>query len=256
MLARADELEGGETLIYIENTSAVAQQVQQLKLASLGRLTASIAHEVRNPLGAISHAGEILAETYDVDPNIAKLTDIIQRHSAKVNGIIETILDMSRRKTVEPSVVVLAPWLEKFIVEFCEIKHIQAEKIELVVRAPLAKAYMDTEQLHQVMWNLMENAWHYCDEESDSQPIQVTLASADHELSIDVSDNGEGVSEKIQEHLFEPFHSKRAGGTGLGLYLARVFCQANGARLNYLHNENGRCCFRISIPLDWQESVQ
>ena len=256
VLARASELDGGESLIYIDNTSAMAQQVQQLKLASLGRLTASIAHEVRNPLGAISHAGELLAEGYGEDANITKLTDIIQRHSAKVNGIIETILDMSRRNTVEPTVVVLAPWLDKFIGEFCDIKHIPRTTVELIARAPLAKVYVDVVQLHQVMWNLMENAWHYSDDNIDSQPVQVTLASNDNEISIDVSDNGAGITENVQKHLFEPFHSKRTGGTGLGLYLARVFCQANGARLNYLPDENERCCFRISIPIDWQESVQ
>ncbi|MBL4638771.1 MAG: sensor histidine kinase [Proteobacteria bacterium] len=256
VLVRASELDGGEILIYIDNTSAMAQQVQQLKLASLGRLTASIAHEVRNPLGAISHAGELLAEAYCEDKNITKLTDIIQRHSAKVNGIIETILDMSRRNTVEPTVVVLAPWLEKFINEFCEIKHIPIGAVELIATAPLAKAYMDAEQLHQVMCNLMENAWHYSDKNAATQKIQVTLSSKGNEISIDISDNGAGITEEVQQHLFEPFHSQRTGGTGLGLYLARVLCQANGARLNYLPDEKERCCFRINVPLDWQESVQ
>ena len=256
VLARASELEDGDILIYVDDTSAVAQQVQQLKLASLGRLTASIAHEIRNPLGAISHAGELLAETYNADPNIAKLTDIIQRHSAKVNGIIENILHVSRRKTVEPTVVVLAPWLERFILEFCEIKHIKTTAVELTVIAPLAKVMMDVEQLHQVMWNLMENAWHYSDSHADSIPIQVKLAIYDNEIFIDVSDNGSGVSKKVQKHLFEPFHSQRTGGTGLGLYLARVLCQANGAKLNYLADKTERCCFRINFPMDWQESVQ
>jgi len=256
VLARASELDDGEILIYIDDTSAVAQQVQQLKLASLGRLTASIAHEVRNPLGAISHAGEILAESYTTDPKITKLTDIIQRHSTRVNAIIENILHMSRRKTVEPSVVVLAPWLEQFIQEFCELKDIDETVVKFIVKAPLAKVTMDEEQLHQVMWNLMENAWHYSDAKTDSVAVQVELAIQGSEITIDVSDNGAGVSEKVQKHLFEPFHSQRTGGTGLGLYLARVLCQANGARLNYLADEKERCYFRINFSLEWQESVQ
>lgn len=256
VLARASELDGGEILIYVDDTSAVAQQVQQLKLASLGRLTASIAHEVRNPLGAISHAGELLAEGYGKDGNILKLTDIIQRHSAKVNGIIETILNMSRRNTVEPTVVVLAPWLEKFIMEFCEVKHIPTTAVELIITSPLAKTYIDVEQLYQVMWNLMDNAWHYSEQNKSSTPVQIQLSINENEITIDVSDNGEGVSDKVQKHLFEPFHSQRKGGTGLGLYLARVLCQANGARLNYLPDERQRCCFRINFPLERQESVQ
>jgi len=256
VLARATELDNGEVLIYLDNTSATAQQVQQLKLASLGRLTASIAHEVRNPLGAISHAGEILAETYPSDPAISKLTDIILRHSGKVNGIIETILQMSRRKTVEPTVVVLAPWLAKFINEFCEIKNIPVGKVEFHVTAALAKAYIDAEQLHQVISNLMENAWHFSLKDGSSLAVQVTLATEGSEIHLEVSDNGEGLSKHVQQHLFEPFYSQRAGGTGLGLYLARVLCQANGARLNYMADRTDRCCFRISLPLEWQESVQ
>lgn len=255
VLAQVTQLDSGEILIYIENTSAIAQQAQQLKLASLGRLTASIAHEVRNPLGAISHAGELLAESNNGSSQIAKLTDIIQRHSARVNGIIETILQMSRRKTVEPSVIVLATWLENLILEFCEINHLAPEKIQLSIQSPLAKVWMDQEQLHQIVSNLLENAWHYADQTQSSAPVEVTLDTIDNEAIIEVRDNGPGISAKVREHLFEPFYSERQGGTGLGLYLARELCQANGARLNYLAEEQ-QCCFRINLPLQRQEIIQ
>jgi len=255
VLARFSALEGGETLIYLDNTSELAQQAQQLKLASLGRLTASIAHEIRNPLGAISHAGELLAENHNNDKTSTKLTDIIQRHSARVNGIIETILHMSRRKTVEPTIVILAPWLENFINEFCDIKHIKKSDLSLQVHASLAKVSIDAEQLHQVFWNLLENAWEYSSSETSAQRVEVRLFSQDNDVMIDVCDNGEGVSEKMQENLFEPFNSDRQGGTGLGLYLARELCQANGARLNYLPND-AEHCFRVSFPMERQEILQ
>lgn len=256
VLASATILDSGEILVYIENTSATAQQAQQLKLASLGRLTASIAHEIRNPLGAISHAGEILAETYDNDQTIKKLTNIIQRHSERVNGIIETILQMSRRKTVQLKMVVLAPWLSKFVTEFREIKHIDDSALVFVDLAPLAKTQVDAEQLQQVLWNLLENAWHYSDKNKPAPQVKIELTTNEHEVNIDISDNGDGVSEKALVGLFEPFHSQRQGGTGLGLYLARELCQANGARLNYLAGDHKRCCFRISFPLEEQEKVQ
>lgn len=251
----ASKLDSGETLIYIENTSAMAQQAQQLKLASLGRLTASIAHEIRNPLGAISHAGELLAEKQASDPAMTKLTDIIQRHSQRVNSIIETILQMSRRKTVEPTALVLATWLEKFIAEFSEIKRVTAGDINLKVESPLVKVAMDPEQLHQVMWNLMENAWQYASEQEPGPKINVLLARSEKEIYIDVSDNGLGVTEAAREHLFEPFYSKRPGGTGLGLYLARELCQANGARLSFIADKLQSSRFRISFPGEWQEYI-
>tara|TARA_R110002049_G_scaffold101208_1_gene245738 strand:- start:156 stop:1754 length:1599 start_codon:yes stop_codon:yes gene_type:complete len=253
--ARATALKNGEVLIYIDNTSALAQQAQQLKLASLGRLTASIAHEIRNPLGAISHASELLAEVNNSETS-TKLTDIIQRHSARVNGIIETILGMSRRKLVEPTRFELTPWLERFRIEFCEIKHSQPNDFKLIISSPLASVNMDAEQLHQVMWNLVENAWFYSVPNSlNESRVKVHLYNQDNEVIIDVTDNGKGVSDKMQQHLFEPFHSDRNGGTGLGLYLARELCQANGARLMYLPNEHERC-FRISFPFESQETLQ
>jgi len=254
VLARITALNTGETLIYLDNTSELAQQAQQLKLASLGRLTASIAHEIRNPLGAISHASELLAETHS-DETSTKLTDIIKRHSARVNGIIETILEMSRRKKVEPTVVILALWLEKFINEFCEIKHVPKGALGLRVSASLAKVSMDPEQLHQVMWNLLENAWQYSAPQSNSPRVEVKLFSQDNEVIIDVIDNGAGVSDEMHENLFEPFNSDRQGGTGLGLYLARELCQANGAHLSYISDSSGHS-FRVSFPVEKQEVLQ
>lgn len=252
--ARATVLNNGETLLYLDNVSALSQQAQQMKLASLGRLTASIAHEVRNPLGAISHASELLAEVHHTDEASTKLTTIIQRHSARVNSIIETILEMSRRKTVEPTRVELELWLTKFQTEFCEIKHIDPADFNLLTPSSVTYVNMDAGQLHQVMWNLLENAWHYSQARPQTEKrVQVHLYTRTNEVIIDVTDNGQGVSEKIQQHLFEPFHSDRLGGTGLGLYLARELCQANGARLNYLPDER---CFRISFPLQSQEILQ
>jgi len=252
VLARFTALERGETLVYIESATALSQQAQQMKLASLGRLTASIAHEIRNPLSAISHAGELLAETHENDPATTKLTDIIQRHSARMNGIIETILSMSRRKKVDPKVVILALWLESFIAEFCDINRIKRKDMELAVSSPLARVSIDEEQLQQIMSNLVNNAWHYSSEQPDVTRVKITLYTENNDAMIDVKDNGVGISKEIQQYLFEPFHSERQGGTGLGLYLAREMCQANGGRLNYIAGEGG-ACFRLSFPIEKQE---
>jgi two-component system sensor histidine kinase PilS (NtrC family) len=251
-------LDSGETVLYIENTSAVSQQAQQLKLASLGQLTASIAHEVRNPLGAISHAGELLAEVNNGNAETKKLTDIIQRHSARVNNIIQTILEMSRRKTVEPSVIVLAAWLEHLIVEVTEYKHLMKGDIALTINAPLAKVYLDAEQLRQVLWNILDNAWHYSQSPGSdlAKRVEVILSIEDNEALLDIVDNGPGVSDNMLTTLFEPFQSERQGGTGLGLYLARELCQANGVRLNYVFDKVGQSCFRLHLPMKKQENLK
>ena len=249
-------LDSGEAVLYIENSAAISQQAQQLKLASLGQLTASIAHEVRNPLGAISHAGELLAEVNKDEPETRKLTDIIQRHSKRVNTIIETILQMSRRKTVEPTVIVLAPWLTQLVSEFVNHKQIELENVKLDIKSPLAKVYLDAEQLRQVLWNLLDNAWHYSQQKNNGPRIQLTLAVEDELVLVDVIDNGPGVSESMLPVLFEPFQSERQGGTGLGLYLAQELCQANGVRLNYVSKQVGKSCFRLHIPIRKQENLK
>jgi len=254
VLARFTALESGETLIYIDSAAVLSQQAQQMKLASLGRLTASIAHEIRNPLGAISHAGELLAESHENDEVTIKLTDIIQRHSARMNGIIETILSMSRRKKVEPKVIILALWLESFIGEFCEMSRVEEGEIELQVSSSLARVFIDEEQLHQIMTNLVNNAWHYSEKKTTSVRVKLTLFVKNNDVIIDVKDNGQGISEQIQQYLFEPFHSDRQGGTGLGLYLAREFCQVNRGQLNYIA-EQGGACFRVSFPIQKQETL-
>jgi len=249
-------LDSGETVLYIENTSAVSQQAQQLKLASLGQLTASIAHEVRNPLGAISHAGELLAEASNDNVETRKLTDIIQRHSERVNTIIQTILEMSRRKTVEPNVLVLASWLNHLITEFSEYRQLAKGDIALTLKAPLAKAYIDAEQFRQILWNILDNAWHYSTPKGAGKRVEVTLSLEDKVALVDIVDNGPGVSASMLPTLFEPFQSERQGGTGLGLYLARELCQANGIRLNYVFNKMGQSCFRMHIPTRKQENLK
>lgn len=253
LVARATQLDSGEVLIFIENTTAMAQQAQQLKLASLGRLTASIAHEIRNPLSVISHAGELLAESLEHDKSVSKLTGIIQRHSARMNSIIDTILQMSRRNHVEPTMLLLTTWLEKLVEEYCEMQHISPRQIKVHSTALLARIDTDEEQLHQVIWNLLNNAWHFANKHVD-YPVQIRLTRQAEEVHIDVIDSGPGVGPQARQHLFEPFYSERNEGTGLGLYLARELCQANGARLNYLPEFGS--CFRISYPLRKQELIQ
>jgi len=125
-----------------------------------------------------------------------------------------------------------------------------------LITVPLAKVYIDPAQLHQVAWNLVENAWQYSDPVKTLPRVEIKLSMQDTDVVIDIADNGPGVSDTALPQLFEPFNSERKGGTGLGLYLARELCQANGAQLNYLPDKQGRCCFRISLPMERQESLK
>jgi two-component system sensor histidine kinase PilS (NtrC family) len=229
-------LEEGDTLIFLTDTTELTQQAQQMKLASLGHMAASIAHEIRNPLGAINHAAELLSEA-DVAEKEQKLLTIIQRQSQRVNGIIDAVLQLGRRNILNKSTFILAPWLEQFIEEFKQNERIPKNAIYLRLASVLTQVRVDQEQLRQIMVNLCSNAWHYSDAScvTEEMPqVWVRMQAINQEIMIDVLDNGPGVSESALPQLFEPFQSERTGGIGLGLFLAREMAMANGIRLDYI----------------------
>ncbi len=240
VLPKMIALEGGDTLVFLTDTTELTQQAQQMKLASLGHMAASIAHEVRNPLGAINHAAELLSEA-DVAEKDQKLLTIIQRQSQRVNGIIDAVLQLGRRKILNKSTFVLAPWLEQFLEEFKHNEGIPKDTVYLKLASVLTQVRVDQEQLRQIMVNLCTNAWHYSDAHSVTEEmpqVWVRMQAINNEIMIDVLDNGPGVSETALPQLFEPFQSERTGGIGLGLFLAREMALANGIRLEYITTED------------------
>lgn len=227
-----------DVLIFIEDTRKLAQQAQQLKLASLGRLTASIAHEVRNPLGAISHATQLLAESENLDPSDIKMTDIIQRHSKRVNQIIENTLQLSRRSEPTIDTIIIVPWLEKVIsdIEIQNHENSITKNIFIVSKGEELCARFDSNQMEQVIINLVENALYHGNKQTKDASVIIAVGTTQdqNQVFIDVMDLGNGISKEGLDHLFEPFFTTESQGTGLGLYLSREICEANQAQLDYL----------------------
>ncbi|UZE95596.1 sensor histidine kinase [Alkalimarinus alittae] len=228
---------GSGILIFIEDTSKISQQAQQMKLASLGRLTAGIAHEIRNPLGAISHAAQLLAESESLSSADSRMTDIIQRHSGRVNGIVESILQLSRRKQPEAIENNINEWLIKFFQDYT-LSHSPTPEITLKLKEESPIARFDPSQIEQVVTNLVDNGLRYSEKVTGKPTL--TVCSGINERNglafIDIIDQGHGVSEEDIEHLFEPFFTTESSGTGLGLYLSRELCESNQAQLNYYSN--------------------
>lgn len=237
------------TLIFLEDTAALAQQAQQMKLASLGRLTASIAHEIRNPLGAISHAGQLLAESPQLDAADVRLTEIIRDHSRRMNAIVENVLQLSRRQRARPQELALQPWLEEFIGGFCLTQNISTENFLCRINPTDTVVRMDPQQLHQILWNLCHNGIRYSIARSGAPCLELRGGiSADlPNPFLDVIDFGAGVAPEAVDHLFEPFFTTETTGTGLGLYISRELCESNQARLHYIAMPGGGSCFRITF---------
>ena len=246
--AQLSEASHSDILIFLEDTRQLSQQAQQLKLASLGRLTASIAHEVRNPLGAISHASQLLAESGTLDPADVRLTEIIATHSLRVNQIIENVLQLSSRKLTEADTLDLQLWLPNFVQEYQRGHPLSPQiEVELVDDTLLAKA--DASQLQQILINLCDNGLRYSLKHAGSAQLTL-LAGRDAQNGlayIDVIDAGPGLSEEQLNQAFEPFYTSEAAGSGLGLYICKELCEANEASLAFKRTDTGESCFRITL---------
>jgi two-component system sensor histidine kinase PilS (NtrC family) len=232
-------------MIILEDIALYNQQVQQSKLASLGRLTASIAHEIRNPLGAISHAGQLLSENPLLSIQDRRLTEIIQTHSVRVNHIIEDILQLSRRTDSRREKIQLKPWLDNYLKNFTLEHAINNDAFRLSYPEGLLCALIDSGHLRQILDNLCRNALKYGKPEAG--PIILRAFAIRQAPCIEVIDNGSGISRKHQIHLFEPFFTTSSDGTGLGLYISRELAELNQAKLSYYLTADNRSCFRLCL---------
>ncbi len=231
-------------LIFLEDVAQIRQHAQNLKVASLGRLSASIAHEVRNPLGAISHASQLLSESEFLENEDKHLITIITNHVRRVNRIIENMMRLSRREPAAPENINISEWMAGFIAEFSSQKQLEEKDIRIGKTLDTVVMWVDVSQLNQVLWNLSENALRY----SQSQPLieyQWDVREGTGKPYIDVIDRGSGLPEDIAAQVFEPFFTTDVGGSGLGLYISRELCEANQASLVLDKNTSKGCCFRI-----------
>ncbi|WP_207143475.1 sensor histidine kinase [Ectothiorhodospira shaposhnikovii] len=238
------------TVILLEDTAELRRQMQSIKLASLGRLTASIAHEIRNPLGAISHAAQLLGESEDLSRADRRLVSIIEDQSQRMNHIIQNVLDLSRRQAPRIKALEIKPWLEQFTEEFRRHHGLEPSQMELSINPANTRVWFDAEQLHQVTWNLCTNALRYG--KQAGRPARILIRGGTRDVGrhaiLDIMDEGRGVSPTIARQLFEPFVSTGQEGTGLGLYISRELCENNGGSLDYIPLPTGGSCFRIKFP--------
>jgi len=240
----------GVVLMYLEDTRQQREKQQDVKMASLGQLTANIAHEIRNPLGAISHAAQLLSESELLDKADERMIQIIQSNSKRMNGTIESVLNLSRKSNPKRENIRLKLWLNDFINEFTVQSSLNKKQMSLFMDVADASIQFDPTHLHQVMWNLCRNAEKYAKDDVRKLHIDIQGSHPSHtrDIMLNIIDNGKGVPEKNIERLFEPFFTtstKGDEGTGLGLFMARELCLSNGSTLEYVKLPAGGSCFRL-----------
>ncbi|WP_151746983.1 sensor histidine kinase [Acinetobacter soli] len=229
-------------LLILQDAQRMNQRVQQLKLAALGQLSASIAHEIRNPLAAIAQANELLSDSELHEQQ--QLQNMIRKQTKRINGIIEDTLGMARNQTTTPITIQLNPFLQSLLHE--DLNDVQ-QKLELQLPAHDVSIVFDPSQLRQVLVNLIRNALRH--NAPDAPAVQIVVQLASTSIWIDIVDFGEGVTKRNLSQLFKPFFSTEIQGTGLGLYLSQSLCEANHAKLTYVEQDKG-ACFRIHCPIN------
>jgi two-component system sensor histidine kinase PilS (NtrC family) len=245
----------GPVLVFLEDTSLQDESVRQIKLAALGRLSASIAHEIRNPVGAMSHAGQLLAESPVLGPDELRLTEIIRTNGERVSTIISNVMQLSRRDVTRPEKITLVDWLQEFRAEFCQTTVTAEAAIDIAAEGADIEIRVDPTHLHQVLWNLCENALKYARGEATRVvELRCGRMAGTGRPFLEVADRGPGIDRQAVDRIFEPFFTSSKGGTGLGLFIARELCQCNGALLVYEPRGGGGSIFRVifSDPQRWQ----
>ena len=230
-------------MLSMRSRTEIDKEAMAIKLASLGQLTANLAHEIRNPMSAVRQANELLQEE-EQDPMRRRLFNIIENNISRIDKMLEDISMLNKRDKKNKQAIDLQVFWTAFLQEFILIKQkavdciqLQADKVDLVV-------WCDSVHLQQIIWNLMNNAWRHSLQNKNAIRI-IFYQKEQNEISITVIDNGAGVSAENQLHLFEPFFTTESSGTGLGLYVARELAQANHGQLTYRPEVNG---FELTLP--------
>lgn len=233
-------------LIILDEIKEITQQAQQLKLASLGRFSASIAHELRNPLGVIAHAVQLLGEDNQISIEDARLKQLIINNCNRMNEVIKNVLQISRREQSKPELIKIGSFLRQFKKEFCLSK-----PCDITINLPKGdktKILFDKSQLEQVLIILCENALQHGQDEQGQVKITLESGINNNQMMIKIKDKGKGIDPAIRESIFEPFYTTLASGTGMGLFIAKDLCEINQARLCLLDSTEGSC-FAIIIGL-------
>ncbi|MEW5838426.1 MAG: ATP-binding protein [Pseudomonadota bacterium] len=239
----------GPVVLFVEDDAYVLEKHQQEKLAAMGRLTASIAHEIRNPLSAISQAGQLLEQTIQ-DEQDRQMLGIVRGQVARINQLIENVLTTAKRKNAQPERTPLSPWLHDLLARYQAHAALGDIRIDLTVEPTLC-ARVDPSHLEQILVILLDNARQHGKPQAGQQRIRIDAQAygSQNRPRIDIRDNGPGAPEEIRNRLFEPFFSTHAQGHGLGLFIARELAEANRLSLNYHHDIHGESCFRIIFPV-------
>ena len=246
LLGRLDESQEPSLLVFLEDLSIGVKEAQAIKLAAIGRLTASIAHEIRNPLMAISNASQLLLESDHFRGEERRLLDLIKENTHRTNVVIENILNISRSRSPNPVAIPLSIWIQNFVSHLA-LPGIAQVAIKTTIPDQI-RIFFDPEQLEQVLINLCENGVRYSFQGTGQYQLSLVAgqeSEREGRAYLDVIDTGRGVAPELVELIFDPFFTTEYNGNGLGLFVVKSLCEANQSEIAYHPTRQGQSAFRI-----------
>src|SRR5690606_8756574 len=195
---------------------------------SMGRFSASLAHEIRNPLAAINYAVQLLEESR-TDEADRRLLQIIHQQCQRTNGIVESVLGMARRERANPEHLDLVAFVQRFVSDYRSTLSVETDRLEAVLPAQPVNALADPGHLQQVLTALVHNALRYGRLPEEPARVRVRVSTSGRNAVLEVMDRGPGIPEGVVAQLFRPFFTTSEHGTGLGLYIAGELARANQA---------------------------
>ncbi|MDT8989767.1 histidine kinase dimerization/phospho-acceptor domain-containing protein [Curvibacter sp. APW13] len=228
----------GENLcvIFLQDHRELEARLRTEKLASMGRMSAAVAHEIRNPLAAISQANALLSEDLN-DPRLLRLSNMVDQNARRLGKIVDDILNVSR---VQPHSRSDEPFAELVGVSNCVAQHVAEwlqqnpwrHEIPVERMGEEADIRFENDHLRRILFNLLDNAHRYASATPGAIRVWVDTTSVE-EPSVGVWSNGAPLDPSVLQHLFEPFFSSESRSSGLGLFLCRELCAQHGATLVY-----------------------
>jgi two-component system sensor histidine kinase PilS (NtrC family) len=242
---------GFGAMIFLTDNNVVARRAVELSVNSLAKLSGSIAHEIRNPLAALNHASQLLEESPQIRLPEMRLINIIQNHAKRMNGIVENILQLSRREQSRPELVPLHIFLPEFANEFQTSQVNRQLDFQTALETDETYVLYDRSQLSQCLWKLLDNAVDHASRDKSIPMVRLALVRDEESgfCVITVADNGPGITKAQLSKIFEPFYTTRKEGSGLGLYIAKQLCEANQAELTVDSEPGQGAFFHIRLAL-------
>jgi two-component system sensor histidine kinase PilS (NtrC family) len=220
-------------VLFLQDLREEQAKARSEKLQSMGRMSAAVAHEIRNPLAAIAQANALLAEEL-TEPTPKRLSKMIRDNAARLGRIVDEVLDVARvqESDTAPSQVLALPALVQRIAADWVRQHPVGGRLLVDLPAHPCQAWFDAEHLRRILVNLLDNALRYASEQPAAIVLRLRpLDEAWQELS--VWSDGQPLEESLQKHLFEPFFSSESRSSGLGLYICRQLCERHEAKILY-----------------------